>query len=258
MGSKEKSIVAYERSRSRSRSKSRSRRRSRSKSGIDELRTIKNRQAVEKIEQKRLAKEQATMLAKAADARVETAQQALDTAIQEAAKCRAAELEAEHAVQEAIKDGAKAEQENSIQKLVDERQDARKARDFDKSDRLREELRSLGVTVNDEEFSWTGPDGSSGQVKGGNQRRAGDWDCPSCGMMCFASKDRCFKCGTKKGSEGKSADRKRRSPSSDHKKRRGGDKKKVSGKKRRKQKSESSYSESEYSSRSPSRRRRRR
>jgi len=29
-------------------------------------------------------------------------------------------------------------------------------------------------------------------------RRAGDWDCPNCGAMCFGSKNECFKCGTKK------------------------------------------------------------
>mmetsp|Transcript_6042 Transcript_6042/g.10996 ORF Transcript_6042/g.10996 Transcript_6042/m.10996 type:complete len:154 (+) Transcript_6042:132-593(+) len=27
------------------------------------------------------------------------------------------------------------------------------------------------------------------------ERRPGDWDCPQCGAMVFASKDECFKCG---------------------------------------------------------------
>eukprot|EP00419_Tripos_fusus_P024490 CAMPEP_0172717490 /NCGR_PEP_ID=MMETSP1074-20121228/71562_1 /TAXON_ID=2916 /ORGANISM="Ceratium fusus, Strain PA161109" /LENGTH=230 /DNA_ID=CAMNT_0013542433 /DNA_START=63 /DNA_END=753 /DNA_ORIENTATION=+ len=81
-----------------------------------------------------------------------------------------------------------------IQRLVDERQQCRRDRDFDKADAMREELRSMGVNVNDAELSWRGPDGSGGTVTssggfGGIQRRDGDWDCPSCGKMVFASKD---------------------------------------------------------------------
>mmetsp|Transcript_130854 Transcript_130854/g.240680 ORF Transcript_130854/g.240680 Transcript_130854/m.240680 type:complete len:262 (+) Transcript_130854:128-913(+) len=261
MGSAADSIVLYG-SRSPSRSKksgrSRSRRRSgrsrsRSKSGgLAQLSTLRNRKIHEEVEQKRFAKEQAKTIAKAAASRVEAAQKALDTAIQESAKCQAAELEAEHALQEAMTKLTKVDQESSIQKLIDERQDARKAKDFDKSDRLREELRSMGVQVNDDECSWTGPDGMSGEVQGGSKRRPGDWDCPSCGMMCFASKDRCFKCGTRKSGEkgGGGGDRGgRRSPSYSRKGRdRGRDK-------RRRRRDDS---EDESSSESPSRRRRRR
>mmetsp|Transcript_131112 Transcript_131112/g.261665 ORF Transcript_131112/g.261665 Transcript_131112/m.261665 type:complete len:211 (-) Transcript_131112:204-836(-) len=106
-----------------------------------------------------------------------------------------------------------------IQRLVDERQQCRRDRDFDKADAMREELRSMGVNVNDAELSWRGPDGSGGTVTssggfGGIQRRDGDWDCPSCGKMVFASKDECFACGTSKfsgkGRRGHSDSRDRR------------------------------------------------
>jgi len=38
--------------------------------------------------------------------------------------------------------------------------------------------------------------GNSG--KDGEERRAGDWDCPKCNAMCFGSKDACYKCGETK------------------------------------------------------------
>eukprot|EP00928_Gymnodinium_smaydae_P061127 TRINITY_DN45285_c0_g1_i1.p2 TRINITY_DN45285_c0_g1~~TRINITY_DN45285_c0_g1_i1.p2 ORF type:complete len:180 (-),score=43.84 TRINITY_DN45285_c0_g1_i1:113-652(-) len=99
-----------------------------------------------------------------------------------------------------------------IQALVDERQQCRRDRDFDRADKLREDLRDMGVNVDDSALTWRGPSGLDGQVNngsfggggggggGGSMRRDGDWDCPSCGAMVFASKDRCFKCGQVKGS----------------------------------------------------------
>ncbi|CAK0841197.1 unnamed protein product [Prorocentrum cordatum] len=42
---------------------------------------------------------------------------------------------------------------------------------------------------------------------GGVMRRDGDWDCPRCGKMVFASKDECFACGEPKSSGGRGGDR---------------------------------------------------
>lgn len=253
MGSSEAAIVPYGRSRSRRRSRSRgagrsrSRRRSRSKSQlnpIEDLRAHGRRAAAEKTALKRFAKEQAINRTKAAAAQVEAAQQALDKAIQESAKCQAAELEADKELQDAIREESKVDEVENIQKLVDERQDARRDGDFKKSDRLRDELRSLGVQVNDNDFSWTGPAGLSGNVqgKGATQRRPGDWDCPKCGMFCFASKDRCKKCGTRKTSDGGGG---RRSPSYNRRDNdRGGrrDRGDHGGRKKRRKRHSSSYS----------------
>merc|ERR1719253_667386 len=64
----------------------------------------------------------------------------------------------------------------------------------------------MGVRINDTDFTWDGPDGLRGTVTGkqakgggkGKERRDGDWDCPECGKMVFASKDSCFSCGAPK------------------------------------------------------------
>lgn len=55
--------------------------------------------------------------------------------------------------------------------------------------------------------------------KSGN-KRDGDWDCPSCGANCFASRDSCFKCGTEKSAGGnkKGSGRKRDGEKKDRKK----------------------------------------
>mmetsp|Transcript_94897 Transcript_94897/g.186156 ORF Transcript_94897/g.186156 Transcript_94897/m.186156 type:complete len:168 (-) Transcript_94897:23-526(-) len=92
-----------------------------------------------------------------------------------------------------------------IQRLVDDRQQARKDRDFDRADMIRDELRGMGVNVDDTSLSWRGPGGMEGAVSGGGgiQRRDGDWDCPQCGKMVFASKDSCFSCGAQKPSSGR-------------------------------------------------------
>lgn len=45
--------------------------------------------------------------------------------------------------------------------------------------------------------------GGGAPQPGGQQARAGDWPCPGCGLMVWASKDSCFKCGgTKNGAAG--------------------------------------------------------
>merc|ERR1719401_1687664 len=70
----------------------------------------------------------------------------------------------------------------------------------------------MGVNIDDTDLSWRGPGGMEGRVnngfgggKGGDkgggkgiERRDGDWDCPACGKMVFASKDECFSCGEPK------------------------------------------------------------
>mmetsp|Transcript_10081 Transcript_10081/g.17387 ORF Transcript_10081/g.17387 Transcript_10081/m.17387 type:complete len:282 (-) Transcript_10081:173-1018(-) len=259
MGSRtESAIVAYSRSRSRSRSRDRDRgrgyrgrdrsrsspsygrsrsKRSKSEDGDAPVKSEATRMASEKIQQKKFAEEQAIALAKAAAERVESAeqsmkfaQQALESAIQESAKRQAAVAEASREVQDAIQEASKVKEQDSIQRIVDERQDARHARDYKKSDRLLEELRELGVQVNDGNFTWSGPGGTSGKVKGATLRRPGAWDCPECGSMCFAGKTRCFKCGASKdgkssggGGGGGRRDKGRRSPSYDRDDRRGRD-----------------------------------
>eukprot|EP00747_Dinoflagellata_sp_TGD_P179052 gnl/TRDRNA2_/TRDRNA2_29193_c0_seq1.p1 gnl/TRDRNA2_/TRDRNA2_29193_c0~~gnl/TRDRNA2_/TRDRNA2_29193_c0_seq1.p1 ORF type:complete len:186 (-),score=29.95 gnl/TRDRNA2_/TRDRNA2_29193_c0_seq1:135-692(-) len=96
--------------------------------------------------------------------------------------------------------GGRASREE-IQRLVDERQEARKERDFDKADRMRQELHDMSVMVDDTRGQWRGPDGMTGEVAGnfvGIQRREGDWDCPECGKLVFANKDTCYSCGASK------------------------------------------------------------
>jgi len=93
-------------------------------------------------------------------------------------------------------------EEERLQRLVDERQEARRARDYDEADRLRENLRGMGVEVNDSELSWKGPGGLGGLIRNGatmgTTRREGDWDCPNCGSLNFGYRDLCFKCNTQK------------------------------------------------------------
>eukprot|EP00931_Biecheleriopsis_adriatica_P019913 TRINITY_DN1343_c0_g1_i3.p1 TRINITY_DN1343_c0_g1~~TRINITY_DN1343_c0_g1_i3.p1 ORF type:complete len:182 (-),score=45.49 TRINITY_DN1343_c0_g1_i3:158-703(-) len=45
--------------------------------------------------------------------------------------------------------------------------------------------------------------GGGGGGGGGQESRPGDWDCPNCGFMVFASKDTCFKCGEPKPGTGR-------------------------------------------------------
>merc|ERR1712079_312548 len=102
----------------------------------------------------------------------------------------AAGTELEKATHEAAHQG----QVDRIQKIVDDRQLAKRARDFKKADALRTELRNMGVELNDKDFTWTGPGGISGSSR---PRDPGDWDCPLCGQLVFVNKDRCV-CGGKK------------------------------------------------------------
>jgi len=150
----------------------------------------------------------------------ENAIKALENARKEVEEAVLAEFEAAAALQEAERKAENVGLEDRIQKLVDERQQAKKERNFDKADRLEEELRGMGVHENRTDFTWSGPNGMKGSLI---QRRPGDWECPSCSTLCFASKDRCFKCGTRKDGSGGGGGG-RRSPSYDRGGGRRGDK----------------------------------
>merc|ERR1712176_1579610 len=108
--------------------------------------TERGRIASERVMQLRMAKEQAAARVEAAVKAVEVAQKALEAAI-------AADLAAENALQTATQESAQIDQEDRIQKVVDERDDARRAREFRKADDLLKELRTMGVEVNDKDFS---------------------------------------------------------------------------------------------------------
>lgn len=233
MGSKADSIVPYGRSLSRSRSRGRHSRRSPSYGGkkivekrrspsyggkriIEKPKTQRGIAAAAEVADKRAAKEQAAARVQLRKDMEEAAVKAVEAARKELEEAITADLEAANALQEAERKASNVDLEDRIQKLIDERQEAKKARDFVKADRLEEDLRTMGVTVNRTDFTWNGPGGLSGSII---QRRPGDWECPSCGSLCFASKDRCYKCGSTKSGEkargGRSRERGRRSPSYD-------------------------------------------
>ena len=65
----------------------------------------------------------------------------------------------------------------------------------DFKDKYRAENVAGGV-VQDREQAQNASGGNRG---GGDQsRREGDWDCPSCGALCFASRTTCFKCSAER------------------------------------------------------------
>lgn len=258
MGSLETSIVSYGRSRSRSRSRSRRarrspsfgssrrrspsygggrRRRSRSRSNSPDERnkTERERIADEKVTQQQLVKEQASARVESATKAVDAAQKSLEAAI-------AAELEATNKLQELKQDASKIHQEDRIQKVVDEREEARRAKNFTKAKDMQSMLSSMGVQVNDNDLTWSAAGGLSGQVKGGLSAymRPGDWKCPACGVLVFSSKkvcNKCWKCGTHR-------DGGRRSPSARPRDRR--------DRGRRRRRSESSDDRRDRGRRSPS------
>merc|ERR1739848_621857 len=101
---------------------------------------------------------------------VEAAQKALEAAI-------SADVEAANNLQELTQDAAKIDQEDRIQRIVDEREDARRAKNFDKTNELQSVLRGMGVQVNDGDLTWKATGGLSGTVKDGLKMRPGDWKC---------------------------------------------------------------------------------
>ena len=138
-----------------------------------------------------------------------------------------------------------------IQQMVDERQAARRDRDFDKADRMREELKELGVRIDDTQLTWNAPGGMRGVVnnpggKGPIEKREGDWICKSCGKLVFATKDTCFSCGAPRprdsGGRSGGGRRDRRRDDSRGRGRRGRDRR-GGGRRRRDYESEYDYSE---------------
>lgn len=212
MGSKNCDIVPYiggSRSRSRSRSRSPpprgppaprrySRGRSRSRSGnhdkppvtdaIPEPVSVRASMATSKVDQLQLAKTQAGM-------RVEAARKAVDTAQKELEEAMSQDHELTSKLQVAMSEASKIKQEERIQKLVDERFEAKRSREFEKADRLYEDLRAMGVQVTGSQLSWTGPGGLSGKVQA---RRPGDWECVKCDILVVSKGTKCFKCGARK------------------------------------------------------------
>merc|ERR1712151_1179328 len=93
--------------------------------------------------------------------------------------------EAANALQEASRDASNVEQEERIQKIVDDLTEAIKTHKFEQASPLQEELRSLGVTLNRADLSWTGPGGLSGAA-----RRPGAWVCASCNKVNFKAENR--------------------------------------------------------------------
>jgi len=60
-----------------------------------------------------------------------------------------------------------------IQQMVDEREALRRDRDYDKADRLRDELKRMGVNIDDTDNTWRGPDGMGGDVRKGGGKGGG-------------------------------------------------------------------------------------
>jgi len=56
------------------------------------------------------------------------------------------------------------------------------------------EDRDRGKGRSDDRYGGKG----DGKGKGSQMSKPGDWDCNRCGIMNFASRDRCFKCGADK------------------------------------------------------------
>eukprot|EP01062_Namystynia_karyoxenos_P065601 TRINITY_DN5931_c0_g3_i1.p2 TRINITY_DN5931_c0_g3~~TRINITY_DN5931_c0_g3_i1.p2 ORF type:complete len:158 (+),score=29.03 TRINITY_DN5931_c0_g3_i1:85-558(+) len=104
-----------------------------------------------------------------------------------------------------------------IQALVDQRQQARAARDFHTADKMRDELRYIGVTLDDPGCRWRGPKGMEGKYMN-PMAREGDWPCPKCGFNNFANREDCRQCRANRYGDdrrSRSRDRRRRSDSRD-------------------------------------------
>jgi len=84
-----------------------------------------------------------------------------------------------------------------VLRLLDARDAARRARDFALADDLMLQLREIGVAYADDKAREWYP-----HVPGSAGRRQGDWDCPGCGAMVYASKGSCFKCGEQRPADG--------------------------------------------------------
>mmetsp|Transcript_80148 Transcript_80148/g.141800 ORF Transcript_80148/g.141800 Transcript_80148/m.141800 type:complete len:256 (+) Transcript_80148:97-864(+) len=235
MGSRSADIVPYDASRSRSRSRSRrrkspkySRSRSRSKSGKGKVVSVRISMAASKVTELKFAKQHSEARVENARMKQQAALKAVEAAQKELEEAIAQDHDLIGKLQEATHEASKIKQEERIQKLVDERFEAKRSREFEKADRLYEELRAMGVQVTGSQLSWTGPGGLSGKV--GVPMRAGEWECTHCDIAVPPRANKCNKCGARKpGSSGNDRDdrggrdrsRGRRPPSRDRGDRRG-------------------------------------
>jgi hypothetical protein len=64
--------------------------------------------------------------------------------------------------------------ERDILSAVEARNNAKMSRDFDEADRLRDQLRAAGITVDDKARMWTAADGRSGDIPSGGGFARGD------------------------------------------------------------------------------------
>ena len=99
--------------------------------------------------------------------------------------------------------------ERQIYSKLGERQDARRAKDFDLADDIMHELTQLGVGfLDDGEMTWfavappeaapreQGPAAGTWGPDNNLGKRKGDCSCPNCGANVFASKMECYRCST--------------------------------------------------------------
>ncbi|KAJ9465318.1 hypothetical protein DIPPA_10323 [Diplonema papillatum] len=72
-----------------------------------------------------------------------------------------------------------------VQRMCDERQEARRHRDYAMADRIQDDLRRIGVITNDERCSWTSRCGKRGGYANiGNPRRGGSVDSEEITDLC--------------------------------------------------------------------------
>lgn len=165
--------------------------------------------AASKVTELKFAKQHSEARVEAARMKQQTALKAVEAAQKELEEAIAADHEISSKLQEATSDASKAEQVDRIQKVVDERFEAKRSRDFEKADRLEEELRNMGVQVTGSFLTWRGPGGLTGKVQA---RRPGDWECTTCDILVVSKSNKCFKCGARKpGTEGQASPSRSRS-----------------------------------------------
>lgn len=64
--------------------------------------------------------------------------------------------------------------EHQILSIIEARNVAKLTRDFDEADKLRDQLRAGGITVDDKAKRWSAADGRSGEILGGGGFARGD------------------------------------------------------------------------------------
>ncbi|KAJ9470337.1 hypothetical protein DIPPA_01531 [Diplonema papillatum] len=103
----------------------------------------------------------------------------------------------------------------AVQRLCDDRQDARLNKDYARADRLRDELLEMGVTLHDDDKRWehkgsgasgafapvdwtkvkTGPQGPKSVPRSAHHAKSeGDWECPKCKNVNWSHRIKCNRC----------------------------------------------------------------